>query len=188
MLTINSSKISAESKGIAVSRIFSIHKLPFMASQKKKYSKWQNQCKLCYGVPQRKGNKGHLIPHAHLKHSSQLLITHTMATNIKLEWLDHQLLCWDLAMSLYFDTFNRPRVKTVFLTKSGPPVLKDLWTTSPYSTVHVHCEASGILDSWGHIRQACLILSKRTQHHNMNWRVGIWITECSGCLILLHFH
>lgn len=35
MLTINSSKISAESKGIAVSRIFSIHKLPFMASQKK---------------------------------------------------------------------------------------------------------------------------------------------------------
>lgn len=36
MLTINSSKISAKSKGIAVSRIFSIHKLPFMASQKKK--------------------------------------------------------------------------------------------------------------------------------------------------------
>lgn len=121
MLTINSSKVSA----VAVSRIFSVHKLPFMASRKK-YRRRQKQWKPSYGgVPQRKGSKGHLIPHTK-KHSSQLPIPHAMAANTKNNWTtDHQLSCWDLATTLYLDIFNRPTIATVFLTKSGPPFLKE---------------------------------------------------------------
>jgi len=48
-----------------------------------------------------------------------------VSANTKPEQLNHQLSCWDPAMPLYLDKFYRPTATTLFLTKSGPPFLKE---------------------------------------------------------------